>query len=341
MGNNLKLKDALQGIGLLFALITSFLGLMYILKGDVLISGLISVVLVVLLVFLSGETIKSRDEISKNKFSFKSIFLWVSYAILCLPMSFLLIHCLNVEIYAKKDIQAMANAKTNSLSEMGESYKDSVKKDLSNLEAKLGGEFLFLTAGPDNEDSKNIIISKLVAPPFNIKPEILNNVTSENYETQIQNLINARKKKSLAVLNLVVQKKNKLFFSKYGDVFNDWNRLQLNYAFYELDTMLSSNYKLLRDGFNNTRFDENAAFTFKLTPDQGIMNKPAELWAKYHPYYLLLVALIFNVILLLPYFIYSGRMIYNNNSLWNNLKNIFKKNSSDDNERLEGGIEIK
>ena len=35
MGNNLKLKDVLQAIGLLYELITSFLGLMYILKGDI------------------------------------------------------------------------------------------------------------------------------------------------------------------------------------------------------------------------------------------------------------------------------------------------------------------
>ena len=161
MSNKLKLKDALQGIGIIFALITSFLGLLYILKGDILISGLISVILVILHGYINRELIKSRDEISKNKLSFKSIFLWVSYAIICLPISLFLVHCLNVEICAKKDIQAMANAKTNLLIEMVESYKDSVKKDLSKLEVDLNTEFTTLAAPKINQVEKNKILVKL------------------------------------------------------------------------------------------------------------------------------------------------------------------------------------
>ena len=112
------MKTILQGIGVVFTLLASFLGLMYILKGDVIFSSIVSLVLVVIEFFLIEKFIKSKEEITKNRFSTLSILLWSIYGIIAIPISVFLLHTLNVEIYAKPTIQSVANKKVEDLTKM-------------------------------------------------------------------------------------------------------------------------------------------------------------------------------------------------------------------------------
>ena len=105
------MKTILQGLAIIFTLIASFLGNLYFLNGDIIISAFISSIIVVVLYFLQETFIKKKATISKNKLSSTSIILWTLYLLLSIPITFALIHALNVELNEKKSIQEIKKHK--------------------------------------------------------------------------------------------------------------------------------------------------------------------------------------------------------------------------------------
>ena len=321
MGNKLKLKDALQAIGLLFSLITSFLGLMYILKGDIFISGLVGVVLLVCYYFLINEFVKSKVEITRNKLSTKSIILWVFYIALSIPSSSLLIHCFNVEINEKKNIQAIANLKCKNLEDMTSNYKSIVDKHVGELKMEYSNNLKFYLSAKQKEKSKYESI--LTSEPFNLSRPDLSQISNDNIELKANNFFSAK----IALFNKVTDTmivSNKNFLANYSPAFANWKRLKLNTAFYELDSLLSKNLVKLQNDFQKHSQQSDKKFHFAYSPESGLMDKPAELWNKNKPYWLTIFVLILNVLLLLPYLLEPKPGIYIN-----------------DDEEIPGGIEIK
>jgi hypothetical protein len=103
---------------------------------------------------------------------------------------------------------------------------------------------------------------------------------------------------------------NKNFFKRYGSVFDNWSRLHLNYAFYELDNLLNKNYQTIQkiDSVQMT-FVSNR-FSYEFTSEETNMDNPLALFLKHKPFYLILVLLLFHFLILLPYFIEPVSGIY-------------------------------
>lgn len=319
MGNNLKLKDVLQAIGLLYALITSFLGLMYILKGDIFISGFVSIVLLIFYFFLIKEFVKSKVEITRNKLSVKSIILWVFFMALSIPSSFLLIHCFNVEINEKKNIQAIANLKCKNLTDMTSNYKSEVEKYVGEIKMKYIELLTFYV-----QDKSSLSYSTTLASwPYNLSIEdskIVNNELIQKFGTVFYNT-------KIALFNKVLDTmivNNKNFLSNHLPAFENWKRLRLNSGFYELDSLLSKNNLKLQNYFQKNSHQTNIKLKFDISKENGLMDKPSELWNKNKPYWLLIFVLFLNYLLLLPYFLEPKPGIYIRN-----------------NEEIPGGTEIK
>lgn len=317
------MKNILQSIGIIFTLITSFLGLLYYLKGDILISGLISSIIVVILFFLIQQFMKNKSEIRKNRFSILSIILWTIYVLLSIPISFFLVHSLNIEINAKNDIKKIADSKMKALDAMNAYYETKVQDYLSTLQIDLKRNLTLYTNAPLSIDGNKAKIA-LISAPFNISQNTLNNINKINYVSQANNLIKAKSLLFNKVLD-TLKIENQNFNAKYGATFENWSRLKLNYAFYQLDNILAGNYKKLKNAYTqNTNL--TTGFDFNYPKETGLMNKPVELWQKYLPYYLIFVVLIFNVLLLLPYFLEPITGVY--------------VKQKDGNSGLGGGIEI-
>jgi hypothetical protein len=300
------MKNILQGIGIVFTLIASFLGLMYTLKGDVLISSLVSLVIIVIEYFLIEKFIKSKSEITKNKFSTLSIVLWSVYIILAIPISIFLLHALNVEINAKSEIQKVANAKINDLTNMSTAYRTTVDKNVTTLSILLDTKLTQYAYGNYK------LGSELKSSPYNISENELDLLDRSNVGTLVSTFTQAKSIKLLSPVDSI-DTKNKNFIARYGGVFDGWSRLHLNYAFYELDNLLVDNYQSLVNfdsqnmGFVPTRF------TYTYSVEETNMDKPFELFNKHKPYNLILVVLLFHLLILLPYFIEpeSGKYIKN------------------------------
>jgi len=319
------MKNILQGIGIVFTLIASFLGLMYILKGDVIVSSLVSLVIIVIQYFLIEKFIKSKSEITKNKFSTLSILLWLFYIILSIPTSIFLMHALNVELNAKKEIQKTANSKIADLTNMANVFNAQVEKGHTTLSIDLTNK-LTIYAQESNSRHRTLTDSVLKAKPYNLSDAEIAAVDNTNIQSTVNNFIGARLLKFKPVIDSV-KNNNKNFVTRYSGVFDGWSRLHLNYAFYELDSLLKKNKETLNKVYTKNMEFSADQFSYTYNTDEVNMDKPALLFMKHKPYYLIVVVLLFFVLILLPYIIepVSGTYI---------------KQAKGSRDRGRGGIEI-
>jgi hypothetical protein len=300
----LSMKKILQGIGIVFTLIASFLGLMYSLKGDILISGLVSLVIIVIEYFLIEKFIRSKSEITKNKFSALSIILWSIYVLLAIPISVFLLHTLNVEINAKKEIQMSGNKKLTDLNKMVQEYKSTVDKNLTTLSIELSNK-LTLYSKKGNKDLEN----ELMAAPFKMSLEELQGVNSANVSIKVRSLLNAKATKLIAIAD-TISKSNTNFTARYGGVFDGWARLQINYAFYELDNLLKKNKDSFANHFAQYSPYPTEKFTYEYSSEITNIAQPLALFMRHKPYYLLIALVLFHLLILFPYVIEPVAGVY-------------------------------
>ena len=291
------MKNILQGIGIVFTLIASFLGLMYTLKGDVLISSLVSLVIIVIEYFLIEKFIQSKSEITKNKFSVLSIVLWSVYALLAIPISIFLLHALNVEINAKSEIKNVANNKIQDLTNMSKSYRKNVDNNVRTLSLDLDNTIRFYS-----KTLNSTLETKLIDKPFNLSSAQLISAQNGDFEAIVRSFVTAKTKK-LGLVADTVEFNNANFINRYGGVFDGWSRLEINYAFYELDDLLKKNYDLFINNDSSQMSFAKDRFKFDYKIEDTNMDKPVLLFNEYKPYYLIFIVLLFHFLILLPYII--------------------------------------
>lgn len=302
------MRFLLQGLGIIFSLVASFLGLLYFLNGDIIISALVSCVIVVLQFFLIEQFIKNKAEITKRRFSLLSLMLWFFYLLLSVPMTLSLIHALNVEINAKKEIQSEANTKVQYLDDMVEAYNDSVDNYLNKLRVDLNTKLSAYVSSDPASPNRSSLEEVLKKEPYNFSdPGSLNN---NNVQFNVTTTVDAIKGRLSEILENEVMPDIERYKSRYVPAFNNWSRLKLNLAMHELDTLLAgNNVKLSRNFSANTL--GAGTFNFEYTSEDMLMDDPLALWNKHKPYLLLLFVLIFHILILLPYLMadVSGRYI--------------------------------
>jgi hypothetical protein len=299
------MKTILQGIGVVATLIASFLGLMYILKGDVIISAVVSLVLVVIEFFLIEKFIKSKAEITKNRFSTLSVLLWSIYLILAIPISIFLLHALTVEIYAKPNVQSIANKKIDDLTKMVSAFNTAKEASFESFSVELNNKLTQYAY-----DKKNILKETLKGQPYKMSDEELGNLNKENIIETVTFSIDARKIKLVPVVDTVV-KTNQKFLNSYRNVFDKWSHFQINYAFYELDNLLKKNKETLINGYKkHIVFPMATSFEYTYTQEETNLTNPLILFGIYKPYLLFFAVLFFHLLILLPYLLTSTAGIY-------------------------------
>jgi len=294
------MKTILQGIGVVATLIASFLGLMYILKGDVIISAVVSLVLVVIEFFLIEKFIKSKEEITKNRFSTLSVLLWSIYLILAVPISVFLLHALTVEIYAKPNVQSVANKKIDDLTKMVSAFNTAKEASFQSFSVDLTNKLTQYAY-----DKKSVLKDTLKEQPYKMSDEELGNLNKGNIIETVTFSIDARKMKLVPVVDTVV-KTNQKFLKSYRNVFDKWSYFQINYAFYELDNLLKKNKEALVNGYKkHIVFPMATAFEYTYTQEETNLTNPLVLFGIYKPYLLFIAVLFFHLLILLPYLLTS------------------------------------
>jgi hypothetical protein len=293
----------LQYIGLVFTLIAVFSGVMYISKGDFLISFFISILFVVVTFFLINQMIKQKLEISKKIFSATSILLWLFFLLVTIPAGLIMYHFLNVEINAKEDVVKISAEKMSALNEMLDVYDVGVEDYIQDYGTDLRTEYLAYGNRPRTT-------SPLFEEPYNLNPEIIKSikdgVKSLQYCIDVKETLFDEKK-------LIASDKRDNFIINYESVFKNWSRLEVNGALYELDSLLSKNNRYLKTEYESLCGDTTKyKFTYKVPTDNVAVNEPVTMWKKYKPYPLSIFILFFMGLIIMPYILADSGGKYNN-----------------------------
>lgn len=295
------MTSILQTIGSVFSLLAAFLGAMYILGGDLLLSGLISAVLVTVLYFVIDQLVRRKTEVRKLRFGPVSLVLWAGYALVSLPLSLLLLHGLNVEIFHRSEVQTAAAQKIASLDGMAKAYKTQVEGELNTLQVRQVP--LLYRYAADKADTATE--GTLLRPPFQLSPANLASL-SPGTVAEFAGLWRSTKQAVFDKAQVAATDRAKTYRKDTEKVFTDWHRLKVPLAYAELDTLVATNLRELQASYEQHTATPGATFTYELPQVPMLMADPFALWQRTKPYALLLAVVAFHLLLLLPYLLEKG-----------------------------------
>lgn len=288
----------LQGIGLLFTLMTSFLGMLYILKGDIIISALVALTLVTLFYFLIEFMMERKGVLTKRKVSPLSLLLWSLFVILSIPLSYLLIHSLNVEINAKVETQKAFRQKLESLQDMTYEYDKQVDVYLTDIRTayrKIAAQYV-------NDRGLQSAKDALMNKPLMLEQEHLNNLDNNNYtqfiDSVVARFIEVKFEEPKALADSTID----AFVQNRSIVVDNWNRLSVNLVIGELDNLYSQTIGDLSRSFKE-HHHEGKPFEYEEYKFTTRLGEPSFLWGKYRPYNLLIPVFFMVFLLILPYYL--------------------------------------
>jgi len=333
------MQTILQFIGLFLLLILSFFGANYMLNGDIILSGGISLTLVILMYFLIEFLKKRKVQITKSKFSTGSILGWVLFAVLCIPSGLLIVHALNVEINAKKDLQGYANNIVTKNQEIINLFQTENKQYISDTYL-IARNALDSYVNSSNETVRDSIKTMLATRRFGI--ENLQEIDKNNFTNSAVALQSALEIRTEDMLDSV-RVRSATVIENNAYLVENWSRLRVVTSLQELENMLEKNLNQLNkflvaenyktNVFSNPNDASNEVLAvltdennqLKIVKANSNLASFSELWGQYTPYGLIIPALIFFFLLILPYMLEKTAGTYV---------------QKDDEEIDEGGIEI-
>jgi hypothetical protein len=336
------MQTILQFLGLFLVLILSFFGSNYMLNGDVIVSGSLSLGLVILFYFLLEFLKKRKVQITKRKFSVVSILLWSIFAALSIPTSMLVIHALNVELNAKRDLQAYSKAVVNKNQEVVNLFQSENQKYIAETHLIVRNA-LDTYVNTSNQLKRDSIKRVLGDPRFGITD--FTNINKTNFTNSATALQSALEIRSQAVLDSVLER-SKLVLNSSSYLVENWSRLRVVGAITELENMLEKNINQLNRFLVDENYKQNVFVTgnelngadlsilitenkqLSITKSAIQLSSLSGLWSAYKPYWLLIPVLILLFLLLLPYLLEKTAGVYIN------------LDPNDTEESDEGGIEI-
>ncbi|CAM3775055.1 hypothetical protein FLGE108171_14635 [Flavobacterium gelidilacus] len=294
---NFLFVDIVSSIFLLIILVANFMGLLYITDGNIVMSLLGSMFLVVCYFFVIQLLKKNKEEMIKKKFLHSSLLFWVFFILLAFVSFNLMSHFINIEYKVKSKIQQEATTKIDLVDNAALLYKTRANQDIQNFESKLDSLLKQYKV-----TKSNVIKSKLEASPYNMNSNLLNNPEYLNPQslvlakaTPFQLKIDNNIKNIDSTLNL----NNK----KYLSVFNNWKRLSLVNSYTKLNEYVENSVDLINSKVVELPLD-NSKIIVEFDKEQLPLNKPSELNILYPPNYTipLIAVLIIHLFILIPFF---------------------------------------
>ncbi len=223
--------------------------------------------------------------------------MWALYLLLSIPITFSLIHALNVELNEKQNIQQSTAAKQDDLVNMLKDYS----KKYDNYLAKFKGNAENKLYQYQGDRNNTLLRAELSAAPYETPNYFFGDLTVKPGD-QAEEL---RKKKStlFKIVEDSVTERVNAYNNKYQNVFATWSRLQLSIAAFDLNKALKLNHDQMAAEFKLLAENTYPAYQYPYNQEVIAINHPLDLWNKHKPYGLLVIVFLFHLLILLPYII--------------------------------------
>lgn len=294
---NFLFVDIISSFFLLLILIGNFMGLLYITEGNIALSLLGSLVLVVCYYFAVEQLKKNKEAMYRNNFLHKSAVFWLFFLVLSYVSFNLMAHFINVEYNCKNQIKAEATAKLNLVDSIAEVYKKRAKTDLANFEAEIKTKLLIY-----KNTNNNVLRNELVAEPYNVAASGLNNPTFINVNEVANAKVTPYATKIAANIKNI-QKTINDARPKYQSVFYNWKRFSLVETYAKLNQYVEDNVTLINAKIAELPLDKSQ-IPKPHFQKQFPLNSPSELTILYKPNYWIPIIFIIltHLFLLIPFF---------------------------------------
>lgn len=302
--NSARLILLMQAIGLLLSFVTIFLGALYAFNGSIAIAALISLFFVVSTFYLVTYFIKEKLKRKRKGYPNITYAFFGVYGILSIAASFFVLHFINVEFFEKEEIQNTGNEKLKGLELFYREYDNITTQfcDLSKTNISLA------TNVSNIGDIDPNTLAYLKTNPLNLDDVQINKFieAGTNRPLQIETF------KIAELRNDFSNKKNELlidsssFFDRKKDILVHWNRLKI------AETMSDLTERIVNDHDQLSKFLIEKNIPSALPPQapylkETLINKPVDLAAKHLGVVSFAILLLFQFLILLPYFMTRGR----------------------------------
>lgn len=299
---NFLFVDIISSIFLLLLLIGNFLGLLYITEGNLVISFLGSMFLVICYYFVVLLLKSNKEVMVRKKFIHPSLLFWVFFLILSYASFNLMSHFINVEYNCKAKIIAEATHKIQLVDSLSIEYKNRANNDIQNFEAQLKTKL-----SSYKTSKSNLLKNQLITDPFRVDNTVLSNPAYIDVE-QVANAKVTPYRLKIDKNNKNIQQTISLNSKKYQSVFDNWKRLSLMSTYSKLNQYVDESSKLINSKIKELPID-NTPITVSYNKRLLPLNNPAELNKLFPPDYTLplIIIVILHLFILIPFFSFKVR----------------------------------
>ena len=284
-----------MAVGLLIVLACSYLGLLYIYKGNIIYSASIAFFITLVLGFMVFLMIGGKERKENKGFTIAEGFSILVYMGTAIFAFFIMTHFINLELVLKDKIKDTGISKLQELNKMLVDYKELVVNTSTTNQEEMMVE---LQAYRMNGNS-SVLKTKVDAYGLSLQ-------NLSNAENEIVDNVSANKDRALKSYAELEQKSIE-FNRERQPVFESYDRTKIQRTFYETDNKLDDNLKQLKKDFkapvSNKKWNE-VSFDFQISPRQDeIISSPLKLIKEYKPSWILpiIFGLFTNILILLPY----------------------------------------
>jgi hypothetical protein len=294
---NFLFVEIVSSIFLLIILVANFMGLLYITDGNIVMSLLGSMFLVVCYFFVIQLLKKNKEEMIKKKFLHSSLLFWVFFIFLAFVSFNLMSHFINIEYKVKSQIQQEASTKIDLVDNAAILYKTRANEDIQNFESELDGLLTLY-----KQTGSNTIKSKLVASPYNIDVKLLSNpefLNPQSLALAKANPFQLKIENNIRNIDSTINLNNK----KYLSVFNNWKRLSLVNSYAKLNEYVETSVDLINSKIVELPLD-NSKIIVEFDKKQLPLNNPNKLNILYPSNYKipLIAVILIHLFILIPFF---------------------------------------
>lgn len=301
--------DLVSSIFLLVILIGNFMGLLYILEGNYILSFLASVFLTICYFFIVILLKNNKEAMYKSNFMHGSILFWIIFLVLTFSSYTLMSHFINIEYNCKDEIKKEAAYKLSLVDSLKKTYIDRSRNDILDFEAQMKTKLSQYIS-----TKKSSLKNELLQSPYRIENTVLEN---PNY-INIQEVAAAK----IMPYQLKIEKNKKniektieLNNKKYQSIFNNWKRLSLVDSYNNLNKYVDDNLNVI-NGYIEELPLNNSKIELSIDKKQLPLNSPSELSKTFKPNVMIpaLVILFTHLFILIPFLAFNVRAYENTKS---------------------------
>ena len=305
-----KIKTIIFYLGILLSGVMSFLGFMYVNKGELVLSAVFAAIIVLIQYFVILKFRDNKDIVSKNKISAITVVLFILYLVAIIPSTIFTLHSLNVQLFHKSEVIKNANTHVEKINFLTKQYENKYNAYLDLIATNLKKDLDVYKVARGSRNSNKTKIDRLeevlTSSPYLLKSEQLQNFVNGNVSSTsiVKKVVDNRKE---AFEKNAKESLDEKLVEKHKKNINNWNLISVSSSISDLSNLHKSaqekyNSSLIKNILLPKNIAEAKEFSsLDENPSEisNLLTNPIKL-IKEHIVFGIVIGLLFNFLLIIP-----------------------------------------